>query len=38
LYNEDIKINGYETELIQVLINILNNSKDALLRKKLKKE
>ena len=28
---EEIQILGYETELIQVLINILNNSKDALL-------
>lgn len=28
---ENIKVSGYETELIQVLINVLNNSKDALL-------
>jgi len=32
IYNiNDIKVNGYETELIQVLINIFNNAKDALL-------
>lgn len=28
--NDDIKIDGYENQLIQALINILNNSKDAL--------
>jgi len=29
--NEDIKIDGYENQLIQCLMNIVNNSKDALL-------
>ncbi|MTV29277.1 HAMP domain-containing histidine kinase, partial [Nitriliruptoraceae bacterium ZYF776] len=28
--NDDIRIDGYENQLIQALINILNNSKDAL--------
>jgi len=29
--NEDINVNGYPSELIQCLINIFNNSKDALI-------
>jgi len=29
--NDDIKINGYENELTQCLLNIFNNAKDALL-------
>ena len=33
--DDDIVINGYENELIQCLINIFNNSKDALNEKKL---
>ncbi|WP_419765375.1 MAG: ABC transporter substrate-binding protein [Arcobacter sp.] len=32
---EEIKILGYETELIQVLMNILNNAKDALVGQEL---
>ncbi|WP_235827006.1 ABC transporter substrate-binding protein [Aliarcobacter vitoriensis] len=35
--SKSIKIFGYETELIQVLINILNNSKDALEQNKIDK-
>ncbi|APW65347.1 hypothetical protein LPB137_05550 [Poseidonibacter parvus] len=34
---DDFKISTYENELIQVLLNIINNSKDALLNKKEKK-
>jgi len=30
---EDVKISNYQNELIQVIINILNNSKDELLKK-----
>ena len=32
---EDIKINGYENELIQCLINIFNNAKDILIEKEI---
>lgn len=31
--NEDFQINSYRNELIQVLINLLNNSKDELIKK-----
>ncbi len=34
--NNDIKINGYENELIQCLINIFNNAKDILIEKEIK--
>jgi len=34
--DEDIVINGYENELIQCLMSIINNSKDALFEKKIK--
>ncbi|MDD2871969.1 MAG: cache domain-containing protein [Candidatus Gracilibacteria bacterium] len=30
---EDVKINNYENELIQVIINLLNNSRDELVKK-----
>ena len=33
---EGIKINGYENELIQCLINIFNNAKDVLIEKEIK--
>ena len=33
---EDIDITAYETELMQVFINIINNSKDAFIEKKIK--
>ncbi|HKM18613.1 MAG TPA: HAMP domain-containing sensor histidine kinase, partial [Aliarcobacter sp.] len=33
---EDIDIIAYETELMQVFINIINNSKDAFIEKKIK--
>ena len=33
---EDIDITAYETELIQVFINIISNSKDAFIEKKIK--
>jgi len=35
---EDINVLGYETELIQVLINILNNSKDAFVQNNIDKK
>lgn len=35
---EDLKINGHETEFIQVFINILNNAKDALVTSSGKKK
>lgn len=35
---EDINVIGYETELIQVLINILNNSKDAFVQNNIDKK
>jgi two-component system, NtrC family, sensor kinase len=35
---QDIKINSYENELIQALINILNNARDALKDKELDKK
>ena len=35
--NPNIEINSYKNELIQVLLNILNNSKDAVIEKCIKK-
>src|SRR5574344_711148 len=35
---EDINVLGYETELLQVLINILNNSKDAFVQNNIDKK
>jgi len=34
LFSDDIKIFGFKNELIQVFINLLNNSKDALIQSK----
>ena len=34
--NADIEINSYKNELMQVLLNIFNNSKDAIVEKKVK--
>jgi len=34
--NDDIEINSYKNELMQVLLNIFNNSKDAIVENKIK--